>query len=169
MGIVELEAVDRSAVGQRGIRRADLLAPRKQRGRTAAAEADRDVGGDLAPGLRRAEKPAADRIEQARLQMSDDFGRHGGKRELRRPLSQARRDGDRSPVSRPSRHGLFQQGERIERALVDSDAEPRTARRRHVTVLHDEIGFGTNGSGPMTPRPKMNSPAGMTCSAGRLA
>ncbi len=76
MGIIDLEAVDCSAVGERGIGRADFFGPPEQRGHATAAEANHHVARDLAPALRRAVEPAADRIEQAQLEMRDDIGRH---------------------------------------------------------------------------------------------
>ena len=74
--------------------------------------------------------------------MRDDFGRDGGKREPRCPCRERRRDAAGFVFRVHHDTTSLQQCERVERRLIDGDAETRTARWRNMTILHHEIGLG---------------------------
>src|SRR6478672_11223233 len=172
MRVVDLEAVDRGTIGKSGIGCADLGLPGKQRRRTAPAQRNGRVGGDTPPWLGRAIKSAADRIQYATLEMHQDVRRHRSKREPRDPLTQSRSD---VGTGRLRPHRVSYRTTSVN-SVCDSSARIFTLTPRPGSVGGDTCPSfttksvsGTSGSGPITPRPNMNSPPGMTCAAARLA
>src|SRR5690348_5971068 len=172
MRVVDLETVDRGAVGERRIGRTDLFASGEQRRGAAAAEARRKVAGDLSPRLHRAEKPTDDRVEQAQLEMRQHVGRDGGELQCGHPVPELPRD--REGIScrvHPRAYLTVSLSSVSDSSAASSTMMPRPGPLGGTTwpSRTTKSVCGTSGSGPITPSPKMNSPAGITCAAGRLA
>src|SRR5215203_3689459 len=88
MGVVDLKAVDRSAVGERGVGGADLLGTTEQGGWTTAAQCNGGIGRDAAPWPGCPVKSTTNRIQSTKLKMGDDVVRHGRKLESGDPFAQ---------------------------------------------------------------------------------
>src|SRR6266852_2566729 len=156
--------MDCGAIGERGIRRADLLGAAEQRRGAATAETHRNIAGDPAPRLDCAVEPAADRVEHAKLEMGDDIGWDGRQLEPGHPVSELRCDGGGRFLLHDTPYCTVSLRSVRDSSAASSTVMPSPGPAGGTTwpSFTTKSVCATSGSGPMTPRPKMNSPAGIT-------